>query len=104
MKPTFQSHPARHLASRRAFCSSINKIPVTDWNFQSTMPELRGHGSSFHPRATNRGAAFRELSQSFLEAESKRTYRAEAGAFILIVGLAVWPIAQAVHAAMTLLK
>lgn len=52
----------------------------------------------------NPAAAFRSLSQAFFDAESKRGYRTEAGAFIVIGVLAIWPIAQAIHAALTLLK
>ncbi|CAN5497151.1 hypothetical protein BH18VER1_BH18VER1_15990 [soil metagenome] len=105
MKPTFQASPqARRSASQRPGGLAINNTPAIDWNFQHGLPNLRGNGSACYPdAATNPAAGFRRLSQSFLEAESKRSY-AEAGAFILIIGLAVWPIAQAVQAAITLIK
>lgn len=104
MKPTVQNiRPVRRGDSQRQLGHSINNTPATDWSFQATAGDLRGHGS-FHPGTTNHAAAFRSLSQGFFDAESKRSYRAEAGAFIGLLALTVWPLAQAVQAAFTLLK
>ena len=104
MKPTVQTlRPAHRGESQRPAAHSIINAPVTDWSFQPGSADLRAHGALFRTNA-NPAAAFRGLSQSFFDAESKRSYRAEAGAFVVLVTLAVWPIAQAVHAASALLK
>jgi hypothetical protein len=104
MKPTVQTiRPVCRGEMPRPAAHSILNSPVTDWSFQPGAANLRGHGSIGHGM-TSPAAAFRGLSQGFFERESKRSYRAEAGAFVVIAGLAIWPIAQAVHAAFALLK
>ncbi len=104
MKPTVQTlRPARRGESQRPAAHSIISSPVTDWSFQPASTNLSGHGT-FLPGTTNPAAGFRSLSQAFFDAESKRSYRAEAGVFVAMIALAVWPIAQAVHAAFSLLK
>ena len=104
MKPTVQTlRPARRGESQRPAAHSVISSPVTDWSFQPGSANFGGHRGLLHG-TPNPAAAFRGLSQAFFDAESKRSYRAEASAFVVIVGLAIWPIAQAVHAALTLLK
>lgn len=99
MKPTVQNvRPVRRGEAQRPAAHSIHHPPVTDWSFQPAAANLRGYGT------TSPAAGFRRLSQGFFDGESKRNYRAEAGAFVVIIGLTLWPIAQAVHAAFALLK
>ncbi|MDQ6626533.1 MAG: hypothetical protein M3Y69_10440 [Verrucomicrobiota bacterium] len=104
MKPTVQTlRPARRGESQRPAAHSVISSPVTDWSFQPGSANLVSHGT-FLPGAANSAAGFRGLSQAFFDAESKRSYRAEAGVFVAMIALAVWPIAQAAHAAFALLK
>ena len=104
MKPTVQIlRPARRGESQRPAAHSILNSPVTDWSFQPAAANLGGHGT-FLPGKTSPVIGFRDVSQGYFGAESKRSYRVEAGVFVAMITLAVWPIAQAVHAASALLK
>ena len=102
MKPTSQIHrPARRSDSQRSFGHSINQTRATDWSFQPSSPDVNGRVASFHPHPAE---GFRALSHDFFAVESKISYRLEAGVFVLIAALALWPLVLAAQAAFALLK
>ena len=91
MKPIPQISPSEH-ASRN--------FPLTDYSFQAT---VEATGSSPVGPA-KKAPAFHKLSSEFFGAETSRDYFAELLFFILIAGLAAWPIISAIIAVVRLLR
>ena len=105
MKPTFQSSRQTRLTECPRPLANASKSPVTDWEFQASAPETRGGSSSFRHEGQPAGIpSFHRLSERFIRDESKRDSRLEAGAFVVMIALAAWPIGLAVQAAITLAK
>ncbi|HEY6071399.1 MAG TPA: hypothetical protein VIU85_08510 [Chthoniobacterales bacterium] len=75
------------------------RSPATDFAYQTTGADFGIAPNSIQHPVT----PFRLLSQDFLTAEMKRDYRKEAFCFLIIAGLAAWPIASMVNA-LSLLK
>ncbi len=97
MKTVFKSsRPARDGESRSSFNQKIS--PAIRQNYQVSAPVLRGAAGSFHPVTRASLAGFRAISSVFFDAEAKREFRLEAGAFAIITALALWPMVQAVEA------
>jgi len=90
MKPTPQiSHTQR--ASRhdnRAQRKHPNS-PLTNYNYR---PTAKNQVSSSAGRPATKLPAFHKLSSEFFAAESSRDYIAELFFFILITGIAAWPV------------
>lgn len=80
MKPTTQISPSQH-ASR--------SFPLTDYSFQATAD---AKSSSSAVRPATKSPAFHKLSSEFFGAEARREYIAELLLFILITGIAAWPV------------
>lgn len=102
MKPTFQTGRPVRTGELRPGGHYISNSPVTDWSYQAGHRGIGGDGgsASFH----HDGSGFRHLSQDYFEDENKRDYRLEAGAFVIIVALAVWPMVITAQAVVDLLK
>jgi hypothetical protein len=92
MKPITQISPSRH-ASRN--------FPLTDYSFQATA-DAKSSSSAVVP--AKKAPAFHELSSEFFGAETSRDYFAELVFFILIAGIAAWPIISAVVAIIRLIR
>jgi hypothetical protein len=97
MKPTSQipRQPGRHDEERS---SSPSTYPRTDCHFHASASEGQSTGSS---RTVTRPAfapGFRDLSDEFLGAETKRSYVAEVLFFAIMVGVSTWPIVSMVRA------
>ena len=92
MKPIPQISPKQH-ASRN--------FPVTDYSFQATVD---AKASSAAVRPATKAPAFHKLSSEFFGAETSREYLAELLFFILITGIAAWPIVSAVVAMIRLIR
>ena len=76
-------------------------FPLTDYNYRPTAKtELN---SSTGWRAMN-SPAFHKLSSEFLGAETSRDYVAELLFFILITGLAAWPIMSMLVAVIRMIR
>ena len=80
MKPIPQISPSEH-ASRN--------FPLTDYSFQATVDAKSG-SSAVVP--AKKAPAFHKISSEFFGAETSRDYFAELVFFILIAGLAAWPV------------
>jgi hypothetical protein len=80
MKPITQISPKQH-ASRN--------FPLTDYFFQATV-EAKSGSSAVGP--AKKAPAFYKLSSEFFRAETSRDYFAELVFFILIAGIAAWPV------------
>ena len=80
MKPIPQISPSEH-ASRN--------FPLTDYSFQATVDAKSG-SSAVGP--AKKAPAFHKISSEFFGAETSRDYFAELVFFILIAGIAAWPV------------
>jgi len=92
MKPTPQISPKQH-APRR--------FPVTDYSFQATAD---ASSSSPSVRPATKAPAFHKLSSEYFGAETSRDHIAELLFFILIIGIAAWPIIFALVAVTRLVR
>jgi hypothetical protein len=89
MKPTPQiTHDQGSRRGNRTRRSQ-RRILLTDYNYRPTLETQMG--SSAGSPATKL-PAFHKLSSEFLGAEGSRDYIAELSLFILITGIAAWPI------------
>jgi hypothetical protein len=86
MKPTSQISSKQH-ASR--------SFPVTDYSFQATV-DAKSSSSSVRP--VTKAPGFHRLSSEYFGAETSRDYVAELLFFVLIIGIAAWPIISALVA------
>ena len=105
MKPTSQlaRQPGRHTGEGSPSRLHSN-YPRTDCNFHAPATEIRSVGG---PRKLSRpvlAPGFRDLSNEFLGAETKRAYVAEALFFAIIVGISTWPIVSMLQAMAQLTK
>lgn len=80
---------------------SRQSFPLTDYNYRPTA-ETRLGFSADQPAAKLPG--FHKLSGEFLGAESSRDYVAELAFFILMTGLAAWPVMSMVIAVVRMIR
>jgi hypothetical protein len=92
MKPTPQISPDQH-ASR--------SFPLTDYSFQATVA-AKSNSSAVLP--TTKSPAFYKLSSEVFGAKTSRDYIVELLFFILITGIAAWPIISAIVAVTRLVR
>jgi hypothetical protein len=91
MKPILQiSHKQRGSRRDNYAGRSHQSFPLTDYNYHPTA-ESQVH-SSADWRAT-KSPAFHKLSSEFLGTEASRDYVAELLFFVVITGVAAWPVA-----------
>ena len=102
MKPVLQiNHKQR--GSRRDNCArrGNRRLLLTDYNYRPTAE------SQVHPsvgRPATKAPAFHKLSSEFLGGETSRDYVAELLFFILITGIAVWPIMSMLIAVIRMIR
>jgi hypothetical protein len=92
MKPTPQISPNQH-ASR--------SFPLTDFNFQATAD---AKSSSSPVRPATKAPGFHRLSSEYFGAETSRNYFAEFLFFILIAGIAAWPVMSSIVAVVRMIR
>jgi hypothetical protein len=99
MKPTSQisRQPGRHDEERSSSLSHATQ-PLTDCHFHASASEGQSTGSSRTVTRPVFAPGFRDLSNEFLGAETKRNYVAEVLFFTIIVGVSTWPIVSMVRA------
>jgi len=76
--------------------------PLTDYAFHSR--DLRTGAAAGSLKRPVFAPGFRNLSNEFLGAETKRNYVAEVLFFAIIVGVSAWPIVSMVQALAQLMK
>lgn len=103
MKPNskISRQPARHDGERSAVPHSSHQ-PRTDCHFHTNEMPAGSKGGKLSPPVFAPG--FRNLSNEFLGAETRRSYVAEALFFAIIVGVSAWPMVSMVQALGELLK
>ena len=92
MKPIPQISPSQH-ASRN--------FPLTDYSFQATVDAKSG-SSAVVP--AKKAPAFHKLSSEFFGAETSRDYFAELLFFVLITGIAAWPVVSMLIAVIRMIR
>ncbi|MDP9003190.1 MAG: hypothetical protein M3N12_00175, partial [Verrucomicrobiota bacterium] len=101
MKPNSQlSRQPGRLDEARSSSRPASPHPVTDYHFHAPASELQAsRAASSHKLARPVFApGFRDLSNEFLGAETKRSYVAEVLFFAVIVAVSAWPIVSMVQA------
>ena len=102
MKPTPQiSHAQRASRHDNRARRKRPNLPLTDYNYHPTAETQVN--SSVGWRAT-RSPAFHKLSSEFLGGETSRDYLAELLFFIVITGLAAWPIMSMLIAVIRMIR
>ena len=102
MKPIPQISPSQRGSRRDNRAQRGHRsFPLTDYSFQATAD---AKSSSAAVRPATKAPAFHKLSSEFFGAETSREYLAELLFFILITGIAAWPIVSAVVAIIRLIR
>src|SRR5882724_9837228 len=90
MKPILQiNHKQRRSRRDNRARRSRQGLPLTDYNYRSTAETQVNSSAGW--RAT-KSPAFHKLSSEFLGGETSRDYVAELLFFVLITGIAAWPV------------
>ena len=102
MKPILQiNHKQRRSRRDNRARRSHQSFPLTDYNYHPTAETQVN--SSARWRAT-KSPAFHKLSSEFLGGETSRDYVAELLSFILITGIAAWPIVSMLIAVVRMIR
>ena len=102
MKPILQiNHKQRRSRRDNRARRRYQSFPLTDYSYHPTAESQVN--SSARWRAT-KSPAFHKLSSEFLGAETSRDYVAELLFFILITGLAAWPIMSMLVAVIRMIR
>ena len=102
MKPILQiNHKQRGSRRDNRPRHSHQSFPLTDYNYHPTAESQVN--SSARWRAT-KSPAFHKLSSEFLNGETSRDYVAELLFFILITGIAAWPVVSMLIAVIRLIR
>jgi hypothetical protein len=102
MKPTPQIN-YKQRGSRRDDRArrSRQSFPLTDYNYRPTAETQVNSSAGWR---TTKSPAFYKLSSEFLLGETSRDYVAELSFFILITGLAAWPIMSMLIAVIRMIR
>ena len=102
MKPILQiNHKQRRSRRDNRARRRHQSFPLTDYNYR---PTAEAEASSIAVRPVTKAPAFHKLSSKFFGAETSRDYIAELLFFILITGIAVWPIMSMLIAVIRLIR
>jgi hypothetical protein len=103
MKPTSQlsRQPARHGGEQSPSRLRSNH-PLIDYSFHAPASEVKPGARKLSQPVFAPG--FRDLSNEFLGAETKRSYVAEVLFFAIIVGVSAWPIVSMLQAMTQFIK
>jgi hypothetical protein len=102
MKPTLQiNHNQRGSPRDNRVWRSHQSFPSTDYNYRPTA-ETQVNTSAGWP--ATKSPAFYKLSSEFLGTERSRDYVAELLFFVLIIGIAAWPLISMLMAVTRLVR
>ena len=102
MKPIPQiNHNERGSRHKNRGRHSNRTLLPTDYNYHSTS-EVQVNSSAARP--TTKLPAFHKLSSEFLGAERSRDYIAELSFFVLITGIAAWPVMSMLVAVVRMIR
>jgi hypothetical protein len=102
MKPTLEINDKQR-GSRRDDRAprSQQSFPLTDYNYH---PTAKSQVNSPARWPATKSPAFHKLSSEFLGGETSRDYVAELLFFILITGIAAWPVVSMLIAVIRLIR
>ena len=102
MKPILQiNHKQRGSRRDNRARHSHTSFPLTDYNYHPTAESQVNSSALWR---TTKSPAFHKLSSEFLGGETSRDYVAELLFFIVITGLAAWPIMSMLIAVIRLIR
>jgi hypothetical protein len=102
MKPILQiNHKQRGSRRDNRARRSHQSFPLTDYNYHPTAESQVNSSADW--RAT-KSPAFHKLSSEFFGAETSRDYVAELLFFVLITGIAAWPVVSMLIAVTRLIR
>src|ERR1043166_6786737 len=102
MKPILQINDNQRVSRRDDRASrSHQSFPLTDYNYR---PTAESPVNSSAGRPATKSPAFHKLSSEFLGAETSRDYVTELFFFILITGIAAWPVTSMFIAVIRLIR
>src|SRR6266705_4916710 len=102
MKPILQiNHKQRDSRRDNRARRSHQSFPLTDYNYH---PTAESQVNSSASRTATRSPAFHKLSSEFLGAETSRDYVTELFLFMLITGIAAWPIMSMLIAVVRMIR
>jgi hypothetical protein len=102
MKSTLQlNHKQRGSRRDNRARHSHQRFPLTDYNYR---PTAEAEAISPASRPATKSPAFHKLSSEFFGGETSRDYVAELLLFILITGLAAWPIMSMLMAVIRMIR
>jgi hypothetical protein len=101
MKPILQiNHKQRARRDNRAG-RNHQSFPLTDYNYR---PTAESQVNSSAGRRATKLPGFHKLSSEFFGAETSRDYVAELLFFILITGIAAWPVMSMLIAVIRMIR
>jgi hypothetical protein len=102
MKPILETnHNQRGSRRDNGARLSHQSFPLTDYNYHPTAESQVNSSARWR---TTKSPAFHKLSSEFLGGETSRHYVAELFFFILITGLAAWPIMSMLVAVIRMIR
>jgi hypothetical protein len=102
MKPILQiNHKQRRLRRDNRARRGHQSFPLTDYNYR---PTAEAEASSLADRTATKAPAFHKLSSKFLGGETSRDYVVELLFFILITGIAAWPVMSMLIAVVRMIR
>jgi hypothetical protein len=102
MKPIIQiNHKQRGSRRDNRARRRHQSFPLTDYNYRPTAETQVNSSAGWRAR---KSPTFHKLSSEFLGAETSRDYVAELLFFILITGLAAWPVASMLIAVVRMIR
>ena len=102
MKPTVQiNHKQCGLRLVSEERRRHKSFPLTDYNYR---PTAEADVIPTADRQTIESSAFYKISSEFLAAETSRDYVAELSFFVLITGIAAWPIVSMLIAVVRMIR
>jgi hypothetical protein len=102
MKPILQiNHKQRGSLRDNRAQPGHQSFPLTDYSYHPTAESQVNSSARWR---TTKSPAFHKLSSEFLGSETSRDYVAELSFFILITGLAAWPIMSMLVAVIRMIR
>ena len=102
MKPILQiDHKQRRSRRDNRARRGHQSFPLTDYNYR---PTAETQVNSSVGRPATKAPAFHKLSSEFLGAERSRDYVAELLFFVLIAGIAAWPVMSMLIAVIRMIR
>ena len=102
MKPILRiNHKERRSRRDKRARRGHQSFPLTDYNYR---PTAEAEASSLAVRPVTKAPAFHKLSSKFFGAETSRDYFAELSFFVLISGIAAWPVVSMLIAVVRMIR